>query len=352
MEIKKIQNADLKDKKVLLRVDFNVSLENGDVKEKFKIEACKESLDHLMSQNAKVALLTYFGRPGGKKNPEYSLDQIKDDVENVLGCKIKFVPDCIGEDVKKTMDELSEGEVALLENVRFYAEEGDVEKGTDYDPEFAKKLADGFDIFINEAFSQSHRDQASITGIENILPSFAGFWLQKEIENLEKIKNNPQHPAVAIIGGAKIETKLPLINSFEKIYDHILVGGKIANEAIDQKINFGEKVFLPVDFSGDRLDIGKETIEKFKEIIESAKTIVWNGPMGKFEEQEYAIGTKEILDAVMKSGAFTLMGGGESVELLEKENAMDKISFVSTGGGAMLEFLSGNKMPGIDKLAI
>ncbi|MFA5777407.1 MAG: phosphoglycerate kinase [Parcubacteria group bacterium] len=348
--MKKIQNADLKDKKVLLRVDFNVSLEKGDVKEKYKIRACRESLIYLMSQDAKVALLTYFGRPGGKKDPRYSLDQIKDDVEDILDCKVKFVSDCIGEEVKKTVDNLEKGEVALLENVRFYSEEGDVEKGTSYDPEFAKKLADGFDIFINEAFSQSHRNQASITGIENILPSYAGLWLQKEIEHLDRVKNNPQHPAVAIIGGAKIETKLPLIKSFEESYDNILVGGKIANEAIDEKITFGEKVMLPVDFSGDRLDIGKETIKNFSEIIKNAKTIVWNGPMGKFEESPYDLGTKEILKAVIESGEYSLLGGGESVEILEKENAMEKISFVSTGGGAMLEYLSGNPMPGLEAL--
>jgi phosphoglycerate kinase len=236
------------------------------------------------------------------------------------------------------------GEVLLLENVRFY--EGE-EKN---DEEFSKKLAENFDIFINDAFSVCHRDQSSVTGVAKILPSFAGFWLQKEIENLDKIKSNPERPAVAIIGGAKIETKLPMIKSFEKIYDNILVGGKIANEAIDENIQFSEKVMLPTDFSGDRMDIGEETIQKFVEIIKNAKTIVWNGPMGKFEESPYDLATKEVLKAVIGSGAYTLLGGGESVEILEKENAMEKISFVSTGGGAMLEYLSGNPMPGIEAL--
>lgn len=342
--LKKIQNAELKNKKVLLRVDFNVAVENQKVKESYKIQACKETLIYLLSQNAKVALLSHLGRPDGKKNLEFSMKQIADDVEKILKVRVKFVSDCIGGKVGEALQNLLPGEVLLLENVRFY--EGE-EKN---DNEFSKKLSENFEIFVNDAFSVCHRNQSSVTGVAEILSSFSGFWLQKEIENLDKIKENPQKPAVAIIGGAKIETKLPLIKSFEKIYDKILVGGKIANEAIDQKISFGEKVILPVDFSGDRLDIGEKTIEKFKEVIYDAKTIVWNGPMGKFEEQKYAIGTEEILKAVMDSDAFVLMGGGESVEILEKKDAMEKISFVSTGGGAMLEYLSGNKMPGIEAL--
>jgi phosphoglycerate kinase len=354
MGIKKIQNADLKDKKVLLRADFNVAIENGKAKEEFKIKACKESLIYLLSQDAKVALVSHLGRPTavktlagrpeGKDNPEFSLEQLAADIERILDVKIKFVSDCIGEKVKESIDNLEMGEILLLENVRFY--EGE-EKN---DEEFSKKLAENFDIFINDAFSVCHRNQASVTGITKFIDSYAGFWLQKEIENLDKIKNDPEHPAVAIIGGAKIETKLPLIKNFEKTYDNILVGGKIANEAIDQNIQFSEKVMLPIDFSGDRLDIGKETTRQFIEIIKNAKTIVWNGPLGKFEESPYDLATKEILKTVIESGAYTLLGGGESIEILEKENAMEKISFVSTGGGAMLEYLSGNPMPGIEAL--
>lgn len=342
--IKLIQDADLKDKKVLLRADFNVAIENEDAREAYKIQACKESLIYLLSQDAKVALISHLGRPEGKINPEFSLKPIADDVERILGVKIRFVPDCIGEKVKEGIASLESGEVLLLENVRFY---GDEEKNGG---DFSKKLAENFDVFINDAFSVCHRDQASVTGIAKVLPSFAGFWLQKEVEHLDRIKNNPEHPAVAIIGGAKIETKLPLINSFEKIYDNILVGGKIANEAIDQKISFSDRVILPEDFVGDRLDIGEETVKRFTEIIKNSKTIVWNGPMGKFEESEYAVGTKAILAAVIESGAFTLMGGGESVEILEKEKAMEKITFVSTGGGAMLDYLADAPMPGIEAL--
>lgn len=342
--MKKIQNAELKDKKVILRTDFNVAIEGGKVKEEFKIKACKESLIYLLSQNTKVALVSHLGRPEGKVNLEFSFGKIVEDIERILDVKIKFVPNCVGEEVKKELDCLQDGGVLLLENVRFY--EGE-EKN---DGEFSKKLAENFDVFVNDAFSVCHRDQSSVTGITKILPSFAGFGIQKEIENLDKVKNDPEKPAVAIIGGAKIETKLPLINGFEKNYDNILVGGKIANEAIDQKISFGKKVILPIDFIDERFDIGPKTIDNFKIAIANAKTIVWNGPLGKFEEPKYAIGTEEILNAALNSDAYILMGGGESVEILEKKNAMNKISFVSTGGGAMLEYLSGNKMPGLEAL--
>ena len=342
--LKKIQNAELKDKKVLVRVDFNVAIENEDARETYKIQACKESLIYLLSQNSKIALVTHLGRPDGKPDPKFSLEQIADDAERILGVRVKFVSDCIGNKVKEGLGDLQSGEVLLLENVRFH--EGE-EKN---DEEFSKKLAENFDIFINDAFSVSHRDQSSVTGVTKFLESFAGFWLQKEIENLDKIKENPEKPAVAIIGGAKIETKLPLIHNFENNYDKILVGGMVANEALDQKIDFGENVMLPVDFADGRFDIGPKTIGGFINAIKGAKTIVWNGPMGKFEEQKYAIGTEEILKAVTSSDAYSLMGGGESVEILEKEKAMEKISFVSTGGGAMLEYLSGNKMPGIEAL--
>jgi phosphoglycerate kinase len=350
MGLKKIQEANVKNKKVLFRVDFNVAVENGKVKEKFKIQAARETLKYLMQENARVAILTYFGRPGGKKDMNFSLNQIISDTEKILGYKINFVSDCIGSEVGNALSGIKKDEIIMLENVRFYPEEGDVEKGTAYDEEFAKKLSIGFDLFINDAFSQSHRDQASITGVMKYLPSYAGFQLQKEVDAMEKIKNNYSQPAIAIIGGAKIETKLPVIKFFEKKYDFVLVGGKIANEAKDQAITFSEKVILPDDYIGERLDIGPKTIEKFKHIINQAKTIVWNGPMGKFEEAEYSVGTKEILKAVLASSAFTLVGGGETLEILEEENAIEKIGFVSTGGGAMLEYLGGGKMPGIEIL--
>ncbi|MFA6047819.1 MAG: phosphoglycerate kinase [Parcubacteria group bacterium] len=347
MDIKKIQAADVEGKKVLLRVDFNSAVSEDTVKEKFKIQAADETVRYLLALNAKVALITHLGRPEGKPDQKFSLNPIKDDVEYILSHKVKFVPDCVGEKVMETMNGLQEGEIAFLENVRFYP--GDESN----DEEFAKKLASGFDVFVNDAFSVCHRNQASVTGVAKILPSYAGFWLQKEIEEMEKIKSNPEKPAVAVIGGAKIETKLPMIKFFEGIYDNVLVGGKVANEALEQKIQFSEKVLLPNDFIDDRMDIGTETLVKFKEIIEKAKTIVWNGPTGKFEEEKYATSTNEILKSVLASSAYVLIGGGETLEVLEKNNAMGEIQkrgFVSTGGGAMLDYLGGQPMPGIDAL--
>lgn len=353
MQLRRIQDADVAGKKVILRVDFNVAVEGGRVKENFKILAAKESVDYLLSKKCKVAMISHLGRPAavktlagkpdGKADPKFSLEQVVDDAEIILSEKIAFVPDCVGEKVKIALESLSEG-VLLLENVRFYA--GD-EKN---DPEFAAKLAENFDFFINDAFSVSHRDHASVTGVAKVLPSAAGCRLQEEIAEMTIVKDHPISPAVAIIGGAKIETKLPVIKFFEEKYDYILVGGMIANEAIDQKIEFSDKIILPFDFVDDRLDIGPKTLEKFKEIIATAKTIVWNGPTGKFEEEKYAVSSNEILEAVLASGAFTLVGGGETLEILERGGAMEKVDFVSTGGGAMLDYLGGNAMPGIECL--
>jgi phosphoglycerate kinase len=272
------------------------------------------------------------------------LQQVKGELEIIFGRKIIFVSDCVGESVTKALAELLPGEILLLENVRFY--EGE-EKN---DSEFAQKLAENFDVFVNDAFSVCHRDQASVTGVTKYIKGYAGIWLQEEMKNLNRVMHEPEYPATAIIGGAKIETKLPLINRFEKTYTNILVGGRVANEAIDQKIVFSEKVILPFDFADDRLDIGSKTISRFNDIIAHSKVIIWNGPMGKFEQPPYDKGTREILAAIIESDAFSLIGGGESVQVLEENNMMDKISFVSTGGGAMLEYLSGNLMPGIEAL--
>ncbi|MCK4635646.1 MAG: phosphoglycerate kinase [Candidatus Moranbacteria bacterium] len=348
MNIKKIQNADVNGKNVLLRVDFNVSLdEKGDVIESHKILAAKESLEWLIENGArKIALLTHFGRPDGEIKPEFSVKQIADDVERILKRKVFFANDCIGEKVKGEIEN-GENQIILLENVRFYSGE---KKG---DVKFAKKLAEPFDIYVNDSFGVDHRGHASLYVITDILPSFGGIWLQKEIENLEKVKNLQKRPAVAIIGGSKIATKLPLIKMFEKSYNYVLVGGRVAVEAIEQGINFSEKVILPVDFTGETLDIGPKTIELFREKIEQAKTIVWNGPMGKFEEKPYDIGTRELVKFVAgNKDAFSLIGGGESVQALAESGYWEDISFVSTGGGAMLSFLIGEEMLGIEKLVI
>jgi phosphoglycerate kinase len=345
MNIRKMQDSNFTEKKVLIRADFNVGIVNGKIQEKYKLKACKETVDFLLKQDGtKIALMSHLGRPEGKASSEFSLLQIRKDLEEILGTRVVFVADCIGNKVTEALNALNAGEVLLLENVRFH---GGDEKN---DESFSKKLAQHFDIFVNEAFSVCHRSHASVTGVAKILPSYAGFWLQKEIHNLNKIIHEPEYPATAIIGGAKIETKLPLIKAFEKTYTNVLVGGKISVEAEDQNMTFSPKVIMPSDYAKDRLDIGDKTILRFKNIIAMSRVIVWNGPMGKFEETPYDKGTRAIMEAIIDSDAYSLIGGGESVQAVEESGNMEKISFVSTGGGAMLEYLSGNKMPGIDAL--
>jgi phosphoglycerate kinase len=349
MNLRSISDAkDMAGKKVLVRVDFNIELNDiQNVEEHFKLDIAKKTVDYLFEQGvSKVVLMSHFGRPDGKRDEKFSLQPVVDDVERALGRKVHFISECIGITVSEALDTLPEGEVLLLENLRFYPEE------ESNDSEFAKQLAAPFDIFVNEAFSVCHRAHASVVGITSILESYAGLRLIEEVSQLERLQVNPKRPAVAIIGGAKIETKLPIIRTFEKIYDAVLVGGLIANEAIDQHITFGDNVLLPQDFQdAERFDIGPMTSAHFSQVIAMAKTIIWNGPMGKFEEKPYDLGTKIILHAIMANKeASVVIGGGESLAIVERENAIDRVGFVSTGGGAMLEFLGGVAMPGLDVL--
>lgn len=344
MALRSIESVDCADQRVLLRVDFNIEQSNiGEIEEHFRLDIVKKTVDLILAApHVKLALLTHFGRPEGKPDPAYSVSQLVGAVERSLGRKVVFVPDCIGEPVTQALANLKEGEVLLLENVRFYPEE---EKN---DEAFAKKLAAPFSLYVNEAFSVCHRAHASVEAITRLLPSSAGLRLIKEITELDQVRFSPEHPAIAIIGGAKIETKLPLIAALEKNYDALLIGGKVANEALDQKLTFSDKVLLPKDFdSSARLDIGPQTIAYFTQIIGMAKTIIWNGPLGKFEEKPYDTGTDAILHAILESEAYVVIGGGESLAVLEKASAIKNISFVSSGGGAMLEYLGGESLPGI-----
>lgn len=346
MLLKSIEEASLENARVLVRVDFNVEFKNvSEVAEHFRFDIVKKTIDYISQfPGVKIALLTHLGRPAGR-DKAFSTERLISAVEQSLKRKIVFVADCIGDEVSSALDVLPSGAILLLENVRFYSEE------ESNDILFTQKLAQSFDIFINEAFSASHREHASIVGIPQLLPAYAGFRLLEEVATLERVKHTPEHPAIAVIGGAKIETKLPLIHAFEGNYDAILVGGKIANEAIDQKIVFSERVLLPQDFdSVERLDIGPRTIAFFIQMIKVAKTIIWNGPMGKFEEKPHNIGTDTILQAILASSAYVVIGGGESLAVLEKADAMNRIGFVSSGGGAMLEFLGGNTLPGLEVL--
>lgn len=344
MALRSIEGVDVSHQRVLIRVDFNIEQSNlAGSEEHFRLSIAKKTIDLIAaSPSVKIALLTHFGRPEGKRDEEASVAKLIPAIERSLGRSVVFVPDCIGDGVKEALEQLSENQILLLENVRFYPEE------EQNDAAFAVKLAAPFTLYVNEAFSVCHRAHASVEAITKLLPSYAGLRLCEEITELDRIRLSPEHPAIAIIGGAKIETKLPLISALEKNYDAILVGGKVANEAIDQKLVFSEKVLLPKDFDSDlRLDIGPQTVAYYTQIIAMAKTIIWNGPMGKFEEKPYDIGTEAILYALLKSEAYVVIGGGESLAVLEKADAIKKVSFVSSGGGAMLEYLGGQELPGL-----
>lgn len=347
MELKSMESVDFTGQTVLVRVDFNIEQSNiSNIEEHFRLDIVKETIDLIaVAPGARIALLTHFGRPEGKPNAEYSVSKLVTAVSRSLGHNIVFVPDCIGEPVENALKQSAPDQILLLENVRFYEQE------EANDESFARELAKPFTMFVNEAFSVCHRAHASVEAITRVLPSYAGLRLIKETVELDQVRLRPEHPAVAIIGGAKIETKLPLIQALEQNFDAILVGGKVANEALDQKLTFSEKVLLPVDFDSDaRLDIGPQTIGYYTQIIGKAKTVIWNGPMGKFEEKPYDIGTEAILHALLSSQAYVVIGGGESLAVLEKAGVIARVSFVSSGGGAMLEYLSGKTLPGLNVL--
>ena len=349
MQIKKIQDADVSGKKVIVRVDFNISIDDQkDVKSAYKLRAARETIEYLLRSGAAcVALLTHFGRPEEKDDPVNSVRNIADDVERILERSVIYVEDCIGEKVVQAVESSDVGAVILLENVRFYPEE------EEDNADFAHGLCAPFDIYVNEAFAVSHRKHASVHAITTCIDAYAGLWLQKEIVNLEKVKSDPVHPAVAIIGGAKIETKIPVISELAKKYDKVLVGGRTAVEAQEKKMQLGPNVIFPVDYAYKFYDIGPKTMERFCDEIAKAKTIVWNGPMGLIEEEEYRKGTLALIEKIVaNTEAFSLIGGGESVEMVEESGLIDKISFVSTGGGATLVYLGGEEMPGIDVLRI
>ncbi len=347
MQLRSVLDAEVSGKKVLVRVDCNVELnEKRDVKERYKVEAARYTVEYLLSKGAKVALVTHLGRPEGKRDDTFSVRHIADDAERILARTVRFVDECVGEKVVAALETVAENEVILLENVRFSP--GDESN----DENFAQELALPFDLFVNDAFSVCHRDQASVTGVTKFLPSFAGIHLLDEVKQLTDVREHPARPAVAIVGGAKIETKLPIIRMFEEKFDRVLVAGKVACEAEDQGIIFSEKVLLPEDYAPERQDIGRKTLLRFREEILGAKTVVWNGPLGKFENPEYAAGTRMVLETILESGAFSVVGGGETIIALEEAGVFQKISFVSTGGGAMLEFLSGEPLPGLVSLEV
>jgi len=344
--MKTLEQGHFEGKRVLVRCDFNVPVEKGKVLDDFRILKALETINFLIEKKAKVILISHFGDPEGKRIKELNLDPVAKKLEEFLNQKVKKLKEAIGKKVEKEIFSMKEGEVLLLENIRFYPGE---EK---CDLDFAKNLAKLGEIYVNEAFSVCHRKHASVYLLPKLLPSFVGFQLKKELENLENFLKNYQKPLVCLIGGKKIKDKAPLVKKFSEIADWILVNHLIWEELTKSQIEIKnkEKILSPVDSVNEKKDIGEKTLEIFKEKIKSAKTIFWNGPFGKIEEEKYSKGTTKLALAILESSAFSLIGGGETIEFTNKLKITEKFSFASTGGGAMLNFLSGEKLPGLEAL--
>ncbi len=343
-----LEDFDFAKKRVLVRCDFDVPLsEEGEILDDFRIRQTLPTIGYLMENNAKVILIGHLGRPEGKVVERLRSNPIAKRLGELLGRSVTKLNDCVGPEVEKTIGEIQSGEIFVLENLRFHKEE------EENDEEFVKELAGLGDFYVNNAFANSHRNHASMTGVSKYLPSAAGLALVKEIEILSGLMENPKRPLVVIIGGAKVEeTKLKVIDRFSETAETFLVGGLVAKEIKEKKLklNRPEKIVWPVDEIGGGKDIGPKTVELFKKKISVAKTIFWNGPLGMIEKEEFSRGTKGIAEAIVGSCAFSVVGGGETVEFINKIGLTDKFNHISTGGGAMLEFLSGEKLPGIEAL--
>ncbi|HYR91706.1 MAG TPA: phosphoglycerate kinase [Terriglobia bacterium] len=385
-----ISDLDLRGKRVFMRVDFNVPIDGGRITDDTRIRASLPSIRYVLENAGRLVLASHLGRPKGKPEPKYSLKPVAARLSEVLGKQVLFAPDCVGPEVEKMASSLPEGGAMLLENLRFHAEE---EKN---DPAFAKQLAALCDVYVNDAFGAAHRAHASTVGIAKFVKqAAAGFLMQKELEALSHALTKAEKPYVSIVGGAKISDKIELIENLLNLATSILIGGAMAytffraqgletgKSLVEaDKIDLAKELLakasqkkvpieLPVDHvvaSGldstdsqvtpvdrtpaDRmgLDIGPETVRRYSEIIRQAKTIVWNGPMGVFEKPQFAKGTFAIARAVAESNAFSIVGGGDSAAAVAQAGVESKITHISTGGGATLEFLSGRKLPGVEVL--
>ena len=391
MNKKTVKDIDLKGKKVFVRCDFNVPMdENQNITDNTRIVAALPTIKYLLEQNCKIILASHLGRPKGEVKPEFSLKPVAKELSKQLGKEVIMANDVIGEDAMTKASNLKEGEIMLLENVRFHREE------TDNDPEFAKKLASMAEIFVNDAFGTAHRAHASTTGIADYIPGVAGFLIEKELKFLGNAINNPERPFVAILGGAKVSDKIGVIDSLLDKVDTLIIGGGMAYtffkaqgynvgnslcevektglalQAMEKAKEKGVKLLLPIDtkigkeFKPDTesktvawteipeewegFDIGEKTIEMFKNELQNAKTVIWNGPLGLFEFEQFAIGTNEIAKTLAELDATTIIGGGDSAAAVTKAGLADKMTHISTGGGASLEFLEGKKLPGIECL--
>lgn len=395
MKKKSIRDVDLKGKRVFVRVDFNVPIKDGEVADDTRIRGALPTIKLIGEKGGKAILASHLGRPAGEPDPGFSLKPVAGRLGELLGKDVGFVPDCVGEEVESAVEGLGEGDVLLLENVRFH--EGEKQN----DPEFARSLAKLADIYVNDAFGTAHRAHASTAGItEFVDESVAGLLMEKELDVLGKVVSDPARPFVAILGGAKVSDKLPVIKSLigQKV-DKLLIGGAMAytffkamgytvgkslvenemletalevkrsaeeagiefllptdHQVVDSFDPLNSRRIIPIDFTNAGLvglDIGTETAQLYKVALKGAKTIVWNGPMGMFEEKPFDEGTIAIAQAVAEAtdeGAFSVVGGGDSVAAVNEAGLADRISHISTGGGATLEFLSGDELPGVAAL--
>jgi len=384
---KSVRDIDVKGKKVLVRVDFNVPIKDGVVQDDTRVRAALPTIEYLLEQGAAVILFSHLGRPKGGPDPKYSMKPVAEYLGKLMGKPVAFAEDCVGESAEKAASSLRPGEILVLENTRFHPEE---EKN---DLDLARKMAALADIYVNDAFGSAHRAHSSTEGVARFLPAVAGFLMEKEIQYLSQAIENPKRPFVAILGGAKVSDKIGVIKNLLTKADSILIGGGMANtffkaqgypvgkslvedDVLDLARELlstgGTKLRLPVDVviaqsmeEGAEtkvmpvgpipddwmiLDIGPETVEAYGKVIGSAATVVWNGPMGVFEVPTFAKGTFGIAEAMAKSPAVTIVGGGDSASAIQKSGLADQITHISTGGGASLEMLEGLVLPGVAAL--
>jgi phosphoglycerate kinase len=388
MAKKTVRDVDLRGKRVLSRVDFNVPIKEGRITDDTRIRESLPTIEYVLKQDgARLVLMSHLGRPKGGPAPEFSLKPVADRLAELLKRPVRMAPDCVGAAVEELVGKLAPGQVLLLENVRFHREE------EANDPKFAAQLAKLGDVYVNDAFGSAHRAHASTEGVARIIPGVAGFLMEKEIRFIGGVLENPEKPFVAIIGGAKVSTKIAVLESLLERVSSLIIGGGMAYTFLktrglaigkslveDQFLDTAAKlldhaekkavaVLLPVDhlvgaeFSekaraeyvdsesipGDKIgmDVGRKTLELYKRAIAAARTIVWNGPLGVFEFPQFARGTEEVAKAVAANKGTTVVGGGDSVAAVKQFGLEDKISHVSTGGGASLEFLEGKELPGI-----
>jgi len=381
-----IKDLDLNGRRVLMRVDFNVPIKNGAIKDDTRIRSSLPSINYALEKGATVILCSHLGRPKGKPNPEYSLKPVATRLSELLGKPVQFADDCVGPAAVQAIEKAGKNGVVLLENLRFHPEE---EKN---DPAFAKQLASLADVYVNDAFGSAHRAHASTEGMIRFVPTAAaGLLMEQELKYLGMATTNPERPCVAILGGAKVSDKIEVIANLGKVVDRLLIGGAMAytflkaqglpvgkslveNDKLDLAkqllTDLGGKLMLPVDhivvseiapgaaneavetIPDDKIgvDIGPKTIEQYAAVINSAKTVIWNGPMGIFEKPPFDTGTVALAKAVADSGATSVVGGGDSEKAIKAAGVTSKISHVSTGGGASLEFLAGLKLPGVAAL--